>query len=245
VIRSTLLRSDLLASRQLAHPGGGKHTGSEIVLGYAGRCPLEPTHLILNFDNSGSVGSAGGNDPIGNRFLEARLAIEAVSRRCRCDRELVSIVHFDCPTSGDVPPTPLNRQRSRQIERGLAIPPDGAGASLLGPSLQEAYRLAERFPDHQHVLCVLSDFLLFDDDLAKVLDDFAAFPGTLHAVVLRANPPSRLLDDGRIQVTLVDYTDRPGAVAHAVFGAATTHRRHPRHGFASRGSEPTVPEPDR
>jgi hypothetical protein len=245
VIGSTLLRSDLLASCRLAHPGGGKHTGSDIVLGYAGRCPLEPTHLILNFDNSGSVGSAGGNDPIGNRFAEARLAIEAVSRRCRCDRELVSIVHFDCPTSGDVPPSPLNRQRSRQIERGLAIPPDGAGASLLGPSLQEAYRLAERFPDHQHVLCVLSDFLLFDDDLPKVLDDFSAFPGTLHAVVLRATPPSRLLDDGRIQVTSVDYTDRPGAVAQAVFGAATTHRRQRRHRFAGRGSEPTGPEPNR
>ena len=245
MIRSTLLRSDLLASRPLAHPGGGKHTGSDIVLGYAGRCPLEPTHLILDFDNSGSVGSAGGNDPIGNRFVEARLAIEAVSRRCRCDRELVSIVHFDCPTSGDVPPTPLNRHRSRQIERGLAIPPDGAGASLLGPSLQEAYRLAERFPDHQHVLCVLSDFLLFDDDLPKVLDDFSAFPGTLHAVVLRANPPSRLLDDDRIQVTSVAYTDRPGAVAHAVFGAATTHRRQRRHRFAGRGSEPTVSEPNR
>lgn len=240
MIRSTLLPSELLASRRLAHSGGGTHAGSDIVLGHPGRCPLEPTHLILDFDNSGSVGSAGGNDPIGNRFVEARLAIEAVSRRCRCDRELVSIVHFDYPTSGDVPATPLNRHRSRQIERGLAIPPDGAGASLLGPSLKEAYRLAERFPNYQHILCVLSDFLLFDDDLPKVLDDFAAFPGVVHAVVLRANPPARLLEDDRIHVTHVDYVDQPGAVAHAVFGVATTHRRQARSGFAGRGLTPTI-----
>lgn len=240
MIRSTLLRGELLASRVLAFPGGGRHAGSDIVLGHPGRCPLEPTHLILSFDNSGSVGSAGGNDPIGSRFVEARLAIEAVSRRCRCDRELVSILHFDCPTSGDVPPTPLNRHGSRQIERGLGIPPDGAGASLLGPSLKEAYRLAERLRDHQHVLCVLSDFQFFDGDLARVLDDFSAFPGVVHAVVLRANPPSRLLDDDRIQVTLADYSDPPGAVAHAVFGAATTHRRQRRHGVAGRAWQPTA-----
>jgi hypothetical protein len=111
--------------------------------------------------------------------------------------------------------------------------------------LKEAYLLAAQFPDHRHVLCVLSDFQLFDLDLSKVLDDFSAFPGELHAVVLRANPPSRLLDDDRIQVTSVDYADPPGAVAHAVFGAATTHRRQRRHGFAGRGSESTVTELER
>lgn len=228
MIRSTLLRSGLLASGPLAQPSRAKQPGSDIVLGHAGRCPAEPTHLILVFDNSGSVGSAGGNDPLSNRFAEARLAIEAVSRRCRCDRELVSVLHFDCPTSGDVPPTQINRQHWRQIERGLAIPPDGAGASLLGPSLKEAYRLAAQFPDHQHVLCVLSDFQLFDSDLAKVIDDFSAFPGEPHAVVLRATSPSPLLDDAAVEVTSVDYTDPPGAVARAVFGAATTHRRRHR-----------------
>jgi hypothetical protein len=108
--------------------------------------------------------------------------------------------------------------------------------------LKEAYRLAAQFPDHQHILCVLSDFQLFDSDLPKVLDDFSSFPGGRHAVVLRANPPSRLLDDDRIQVMSVDYTDPPGAVAHAVFGAATTHRRQRRLSRAGRGPESTVTE---
>jgi len=121
----------------LAQPGGSKHTGSEIVLGYAGRCPLEPTHLILNFDNSGSVGSAGGNDPIGNRFVEARLAIEAVSRRCRCDRELVSIVHF-------VGPFELQEQHRRAVYARAA-------ATVRQPCHRNRYCARARRVDRHHL----------------------------------------------------------------------------------------------
>ena len=117
MMRATLLDGDLLASPRLARPSGGRQVGvANIALGHPGRCPLRPTHLTLAFDNSGSVGSVGGNDPIGNRFAEARLAIEAVGRRCRCSRELISVLHFDFPTSLDLLAVPLSRHRS-QIER--------------------------------------------------------------------------------------------------------------------------------
>lgn len=226
MLRSTLLESDLLTSHHRLPAGGGRRRAS-IVFGHPGRCPAEPTHLCLIFDNSGSVGSPGGNDPVGARFEEARLAIDAVARRCRCENELVSILHFDTPTSGDVQPTPL--KRVREIDRGLAIPSNGGGSSILGPSLKAAHGFAQQLPNHNHILVVLSDYLLFDNRVDDVLDDFSAFAGSVHAVVLRAEPPARFEDDDRICVTRVDYGDDPGRVGHAVFDALTTHRQ-PRRG---------------
>jgi hypothetical protein len=219
----------LLASRLAGtSKNGGRGASTKkisIPLGSPGRCPHHPTLLTLLFDNSGSVSGVAGNDPVAQRYVEAELAIEAVGRRCRCRQELVSIVHFDVPTSGDVLPTPISRGGWRTLRHGLSIPPDGAGASLLGPSLEAAYGIAERYPRHGHILVALTDFELFDNELPRVLDDFCAFPGTVHAVALRANPPTRLVDDDRVRVTHVVYTDQPGAVARAVFSALTTHRR--------------------
>jgi hypothetical protein len=204
--------------------GGGMPHSADFSLGRPGRCPIErPTHLALVFDDSGSVGSPGGNDPVGARFEEARLAIKAVAKRCRCKRELVSVTHFDYPASRDLPPTSLSRTGG--IESALSVPIDGAGCSLLGPSLDRAYDLVKQLPDHDHLVLVLSDFLLFDSDLDGVLEKFASFPGDPHAVVLRAEPPPRLRDDPRVQVTRVSYTDPPGAVARTVFNALTSHRR--------------------
>jgi hypothetical protein len=226
---SRLAPEALLASR-LASISADEERGAlarkiSIHLGDPGRCPHNSTLLTLLFDNSGSVSGVAGNDPIAQRYVEAELAIQAVARRCRCRRELVAIVHFDVPTSGDVPPTPLNRGGWRTLRRGLSIPPDGAGVSLLRPSLEAAYEITERYPQHDHILVALTDFELFDEQLDGVLDDFCSFPGTVHAVALRATPPARLVDDDRVQVTHVDYTDQPGAVARAVFNALTTYRR--------------------
>src|SRR3954469_2987951 len=99
MMRSTPLGSKLLASQHVAQPHGYPEQRTSIALGNPGRCSAAPTLLILDFDNSGSGGAAGANDPVGNRFNEARAAIEAVGRRCRCDRELGAVLHFDSPTS--------------------------------------------------------------------------------------------------------------------------------------------------
>ena len=198
-----------------------------VYLGPVGACPDEPVLLILIFDNSGSVAGVGGNDPIGQRFDEARLAIETVGKRCRCGKELAATLTFDSPTSLDVAPTPL-KGGIATIEQGLAIPPDGGGSSNLGPALRLARRLADRHPEHRTVLCVLSDYQLFDSNVRAVLEELADFPGQVHAVVLRTSPPQFLVDDPRVSVAQVNHGDPPGTLAKVLFGALTATRRHRR-----------------
>jgi hypothetical protein len=189
-----------------------------IALGKPGRCPEQPVLLITLYDNSASV--TGGNDPIGHRFLEAELAIRRVGTRCRCGQELVATLHFDTPTTGDLQPTPITKSHFEDITRSLAIPPDGAGISCLGPSLTAARHLVDRHPSHHPILVVLSDYELFDN----FLSDLIAFPGDVHAVVLRAAPPPILISADTVTVTAVDYNSHPGIVARAIFGALTHTR---------------------
>lgn len=189
-----------------------------ITVGKPGRCPEEPVHFITDYDNSGSV--TGGNDPIGQRFVEGALAITRVGSRCRCGRDLCTVLHFDTPTSLDLAPTPLTKPHQDAIRRSLAIPPDGAGVSLLGPSLMAARQLVERYPSHRAVLCVHSDFELFDDYLHELI----AFPGDVHAIALRSPPPQVLIDAPNVTVTRVSYDSPPGTVARAVFTALTRTR---------------------
>ena len=196
-----------------------------IRLPHPGRCPHQPTHTIFLFDNSGSV--CGGHDPIGRRFEEAAAAIERVGRACRCRAELVSVLHFDTPTSRDVPAARLGGRGRAQIVNGLAVPADGAGSSEMGPSLERAYDLSDRHPKHLSVLVACTDFELLDDDPIQTLEQFAGFPGLVHAVVLRAKPPQRLVDDERVTVTQIAHDAPSGAVASAVFEALTATRRQP------------------
>lgn len=221
-----LLPGAVVPSRLLGAHGGGeggaKTRKESYLLGKPGRCPEDPTIVVKLFDNSGSV--ATGNDVSARRYVEAQVAIDRVARCCKCGNELVAIYHFDTPTTGDVPPIPMGRKNQKAIEQGLGIPPDGRGISELGRSLDVAYDVVARYPDHDAILVVYSDFELFDHNLADVLERFAAFPGTVHAVVLRSQPPQILLDDDRVQVTHVGYDATPGAVARAVFDGLTVHR---------------------
>jgi hypothetical protein len=224
MIGSYFLPTQLLNSRRLGYPGGERQlTGSNIVLGRPGRCPHEPTLVTMIFDNSGSVST--GNDPIGNRYGEAKLAVEAIARRCRCHHELAAIVHFDHPTNRCVPPTPLDRHGLEMIQNGLSIPTDGRGISVLGPSLAKAYQLAAQYPDHRRALLVATDFELFDRDLSGELEALGSYPGIVHALVLRAEPPTEIDDDDRVIVTRVNYDAEPGAVAKALFAALTSYRK--------------------
>ena len=217
-----LVTKQLPAETHLAAIGtnstGGHRYRQEIRLGKAGSCPKKPVLLISLFDNSASV--TGGNDPIGNRFLEAELAIRRVGAKCRCGQEYVATLHFDTPTTHDLQPTPIGKSHADEIIRSLSIPPDGAGISCLGPSLTAARGLVDRFPTHHPILVVLSDYELFD----HYLDDLIAFPGDVHAVVLRAEPPPILADADTVMVTAVNYNSQPGTVARAIFTALTRDR---------------------
>jgi hypothetical protein len=225
-----LLPGNVLDPRLVAGPrriGAGRRRGEPgyppILLPHPGPCADHPTLVICLFDNSGSV--TGGNDPIGNRFLEIKIAVKRVGRRCRCRQELVAILHFDRGTGGDAGPVALDRQGQAELDRALAIPVRGFGISELGPSLTDAYRLAKALPGHRATLIAFTDFELFDGDLSRVLDEFCSFPGAVHAAVLRSEPPPRLTADPSVMVTRILLDSRPGAVARAAFDALTMGRR--------------------
>jgi hypothetical protein len=224
------------------HRGPARRRSPEprLLLGDPGRCGEQPTLVITAFDDSGSVTSPAGADPVANRYQEARAALRAVARRCDCGQCLGSVLHFDLVAG--VAPTALTKRLVPTLEAGLRTPADGMGSSVLGPSLAEAYEITQRYPEHVSTLVVLSDFELFDPDVSGVLMRLAAFPGDVHAVVLGGQGPAGGLDP-RIQVTPIHHDDPPGALARAVFASLTAHRVG-RRLAGSKGSGPTRPRGD-
>jgi len=223
--RSVLLPGTPLSSRLLGFPTPrppAKPPRTDYSLGNPGRPSPVPTLLIALFDNSGSVTSPGGTDPLSNRYAEVTKAFAVVARK-GSPRELGAIIHFDTPSSGEAGPVPITRTGFVKLRTGLRPPPDGAGSSELGPSLRRAVEIAKAHSDHEATLIVLSDLQLFDPEPAEVLSDLAAFPGEVHAVVLGRQLPAGVLDE-RITVTPIDQDSRPGAVARALFSSLVTHR---------------------
>ena len=224
-----LLPSDLAGPVLLGSGGAGQTCRNDLALniplGDPGRCPDIPTLSLSIFDDSGSV--LGGADSTGRRYEEAALAINKVARRCRCGRDLVGVLHMNRPSSGDLAPTALKGLHSKSaspLTDALRVPTDGDGASVLAGTLTRARSLAESHPQHLTVLSVFSDFELFEN-LPRLWADMGDFPGKVHAVVLRAQPPPTLEDDERISVTTVSNGTPPGAVARALFADLTHHRR--------------------
>lgn len=194
-----------------------------VQLGDPGSCPVHGTLLIMVFDNSASLSGPAGADPISNRYAEASHAIRTISKRCTCGNELVAVLHFDSPTAADVVPTTLGRRGGQIVEKGLHAPPDGAGSSVLLPSLELAHRTAADNSDHDATLVVFSDFDLLDSNPAVSLSRLNEFPGDVHAVVLGRKIPDGLLHP-RIKITHVAPGDLPGAVARALFDSLITSR---------------------
>lgn len=219
---SGLLPSRLLVSALLGPvPAGEATEPARLRLGDPGRCGERPSLVIVVPDDSASVMSPAGADPVSNRYAEVREAFRVVGRACRCRRCLGAVVHFDLV--GGAPPSPLHRRVSGVVETALRVPPMAAGSSVLAPSLEEAFRLAAQHPQHLLSLVVLSDFVLMDADPAAVLSRLASFPGDVHAVVLGGRAQDGVVD-GRIQITPISPGDPPGTVASAVFASLTRHR---------------------
>ena len=219
---STLLRSRLRGAMG-ATSGARTHvSGAVYRLGDPGQPAKVPTLLITVFDNSGSVTSPAGTDPLSNRFAEVAHAFSVVARR-GSQHELGAVLHFDTPSSAEVGPVPLTRRGFAVLRAGLRVPTDGAGSSELTPSLRRVAEITQAHPGHEATLVVLSDFLLLDPEPERVLAELAAFPGQVHAVVLGTRLPAGVLDE-RITVTHIEHNDPPGAVARAVFASLITHR---------------------
>lgn len=222
------LDGGLLGEQASSQRSSAKPVLPPISLPPVGKCPNHPTLVVLTFDNSGSV--TGGNDPVGNRFEEASVAVDHLAKRCRCGQEQVAIRTFDLGTSSDLGPLTLNRKGPKELYEALRVPSAPAyGSSCLGPSLADAERLAAAHSDHEVVVVVFSDFELLDGNTAAVLTrlrHFAEQPHhQAHAVVLRSSPPAQL-EDSAVAITHVPVDSPRGAVARAVLGALVAARRH-------------------
>ena len=193
-------------------------------LGHPGHCPGMPTLTIIISDDSGSLYGPSGNDPVSNRYGEARRALDTIARHCRCGQCLAPIIHFDALTSGCVGPTPLIRRNRYQFASGLGVPRDAAGTSCLGPSLARAEELVADYPDHQIVLIILTDWELFDADPIDIQARIVAFPGTVFAIGLR-NPVPETFTAPNINSVAIAADSLPGTLARAVFDALTVHRQ--------------------
>ncbi|MFF5498970.1 hypothetical protein [Streptomyces aquilus] len=225
MIHSRLLTSPLPRSQVLGSPPRrrtGRRPEPGYRLGRPGHPAEEPTLLIAIFDDSGSVISPAGTDPLSNRYAEATGAFAAVARK-GARHELGAILHFDTPCSGDVGPVPITRRGLLTLRPGLRPPPDARGSSELEPSLRRATEMAEAYPGHKATLIVASDFLLMDPEPADVLTELAAFPGQVHAVVLGTRLPAGVLEE-RITLTRIRRDAPPGAVARALFSSLVVHR---------------------
>lgn len=219
LIRSSIAAPHLLGGGALG--GRGAAPALNLVLGHPGTCPTEPTLCICIFDDSGSM--LGGSDSTGERYTEAGIVFERISRSCRCDREKAAILHMNRPTSADRPPMPLNRRARSDFAGGLTVPADGDGASQMGATLETAFHLAKAHPAHRSMLLCFSDFVL-TDNIGKLSTKLATFPGDVHAVVMRSEPPQELLQQKNITTTRIAAGAEPGAVASALFQTLTLHR---------------------
>lgn len=197
-----------------------------INLGDPGSCPVAGSTVFIILDESASVASSGGNDPLSQRHTETALAIRRVAAVCRCRRDRVSVVPFDMGSGGYVAPQPLTAHGVRRLNRGLERLANSCGMSSdLGPALERVDASA----GHQESVAVVvfSDFLLTDPSPTTVLSRLRSFPGYVHAVALGAQPPTVLVSDPNITVTRLTPSSPPGSAARAVFDGLTRYRsRH-------------------
>lgn len=222
----------------------GRREGSRIRLGWPGLDPTTPCLDILIFDDSWSLAAPNGNDPVGNRYAEATIAVTTLARWMRTGRQKIAILHFDHPRVPVVGPRRLDRRNDLQgILAALSTPDGGIGSSELTPAMMAANRLAEQHPDHTTRCTVFSDFELTDRSAAQPYDELCRFPGRVHAVALNADPPDALTGIPNVTVTQVGSDDPPGMLAAALMHSLATGRRGARNPVLrgpkqSRGSAP-------
>lgn len=189
-----------------------------LVLPEVGTCPGHAVDLIALIDNSPSVIGPGGNDPMSNRIGELRMAIRHFAASCRCRRERISLISFDCPSGATVLRQTLARSGLRRLDHGLSRMRTDPGSSSLGPSLDISEQISSEARGKALVV-VFTDFLLTDDHPDDVLDHFQSLEANKHAVVLGSQPPAVLEADPTVTVSRIGPSSQPGAVATALTAA--------------------------
>lgn len=224
---SELIRPSRVQPSALLLPGEpvlGRVTRERILLGYPGFDPVKPRLDVLVFDDSWSLASPGGNDPVAQRYEEAATAVHSVAKWSFTGRQKLSVFHFDHP-QGFLGPTPLHhRSGVGRILQAMHPLENAPGSSEALPSLYPAVQLADAYPG-QTSLTIFSDWLLLDDDPAEVLRLLGGFPGPVHTVVLNTVPPAELETLPNLRVTRVSSNDPPGRLAAAVAHSLTAARR--------------------
>lgn len=205
-----------------------RHRAPWIELGWPGIEPRRPCLVIVTFDDSGSVASPHGTDPIGNRFVEAKKAIQLVADWTYTTRSKIAVLHFDHSHGASGVHALNDAHIVRRLEPSLKSP-GGPGSSALMPALNEMERLAAAHPDHDIIATIVSDFELTDDDPAEVFSRLHTFPGHIHGVVLGGATPPDLMDTASITVTPLSAGDPTGAFAAALHRSLTATRRAARH----------------
>lgn len=209
--------------RAHTHPAGRGHR--QIRLGFPGYDPLRPCLHILLFDDSWSLASPNGNDPVAQRYREAEKAIRHIAGWTVTSRQRVATLHFDHP-DGATGAQRLNSDKQlTALLDSLRMPPEAAGTSDLGPSLKAAHELAADHADEHVTLTVMTDWMLTDLDPSLPFADLRAFPGPVHAVALNAVPPLDLEAMPNVTLTHVASSDPPGMLAAAVAHSLTSTRR--------------------
>lgn len=178
-------------------------------------CPHNPRLLALISDSSGSVTAYRGNDAAGRRWDEQARAVEVWAGKCRCDDQLVAVLHFD-DVGADVGPIPTrpNRQAMAALEPALQIPA-GAGSSNQGSSADRTLRMGREHPKHELVAVTFTDGQLFDSNPQAVIDGLAAGSSRLHRVILGGHSHVNF-DAGNASYTDLNEQSDPGAAAAAI-----------------------------
>jgi uncharacterized protein with von Willebrand factor type A (vWA) domain len=175
---------------------------------------------IAVFDVSSSVIDSSGADPGGRSFEEAKLLARALAEQpCTSDDRMGAVIFAS--TFVEVPPIPLSSLSV--IESAITRPPDseiGGGTNLSG-ALELTAAIADRYPNHQVTVVVLSDMQV--DDTAEVRTSLARLSNhSLHLVALGEYDPR--LDAAFETVSPPINRVRPGDVANALANAIA----HPR-----------------
>ncbi|GGF31338.1 hypothetical protein GCM10010922_03010 [Microbacterium sorbitolivorans] len=200
------------------------HT-QEVRLGFPGMESRTPATDILLFDDSWSLRVEGGNDPVGNRYAEARAVIEHLARWTHADNAQIAVGHFDHPEVALVGPHPFHKKAGlTKILDALKEPSGVVGSSTLLPVLQAAAKLARSLPEQPIRLTIFSDFELTDPNLGQTYEELARFPGAIHAVVLNADPDVRLGLLPNVTVTRMASDSPTGLASAALFQSLTAGR---------------------
>ena len=175
---------------------------------------------IVVFDVSTSVIAGAGADPNGRSFSEARLLARALAESpCTADDRMGAVIFAS--SSVEIPPIPLSSLSV--IESAIKRPPQseiGGGTNLSG-ALSLVGQVADRYPDHDVTVVVLSDMQVENTaQVSRALSNLRNH--NLHLVALGAYD-TRF--DGAFDTvaTLINEV-APGDIAGAL-AAAITHTR--------------------